>query len=249
MQHVIMRMESHLVSYGTETIDNLGATSRFPQASMLTGLLANAMGWRWDQKNRHQDLQDRLVFAARIDRDPQGGVPLTDYQTVRMSRKDQTWTTRGVPAGRDGGDYQGQIRLREFLEDTRVTVALRLEPGPAGPSPEQISQALRKPARPLFIGRGSNIPSEPIFQELRDAESTVAALLEIPLDRENAPERVLLYWAPGEEAGPEVRVDRSAHSVTDERDWRSGLHGGSRAVVLGSAPRESFPNETEEWTE
>ncbi len=84
MQHLIMRLEAPLMSFGGETIDNLGVIRRFPSASMLTGLLANALGWRRTEAQRHQDLQDRLVFAARIAREPAGGLRMTDFQTAQL---------------------------------------------------------------------------------------------------------------------------------------------------------------------
>ena len=45
MRHLAMRLEAPLSSYGAEAIDNFGVVDDFPAASMLTGLLANALGW------------------------------------------------------------------------------------------------------------------------------------------------------------------------------------------------------------
>ena len=70
---------------------------------MITGLLANALGWRRIERERHQRLQDRLVFACRIDREPEGEVRMTDFQTAQLGASDKGWTTRGVPDDRDGG--------------------------------------------------------------------------------------------------------------------------------------------------
>ena len=46
MEHLILNLEAPLMAFGGETIDNHGVTRRFPSASMLTGLFANALGWR-----------------------------------------------------------------------------------------------------------------------------------------------------------------------------------------------------------
>ena len=70
MRHLILRLEAPLMAFGGETIDNYGVVRPFPAASMLTGLLANALGWRRIERKRHQQLQDHLVFASRIDREP-----------------------------------------------------------------------------------------------------------------------------------------------------------------------------------
>ena len=69
MQHLIVNLEAPLMAFGGETIDNLGVIRPFPAVSMLTGLFANALGWRRVERERHQALQDRLVFAVRIDRE------------------------------------------------------------------------------------------------------------------------------------------------------------------------------------
>ena len=67
MRHLILNLEAPLVSFGGETIDNLGVIRWFPSMSMLTGLFANALGWRRIEYEEHQLLQDRLIFAARIE--------------------------------------------------------------------------------------------------------------------------------------------------------------------------------------
>ena len=79
MRHLILNLESPLMAFGGETIDNYGVIRRFPAASMLAGLFANALGWRRTERERHQRLQNRLIFAARIDREPHAGLRLTDF--------------------------------------------------------------------------------------------------------------------------------------------------------------------------
>ena len=64
MRHLILNMESPLMSFGGETIDNYGFIRRFPSTSMITGLIANALGWRRIEKGLHQQLQDRIIFAG-----------------------------------------------------------------------------------------------------------------------------------------------------------------------------------------
>ena len=100
MRHLVLNLESPLMAFGGEMIDNYGVIRSFPAASMLTGLFANALGWRRIERGRHQSLQDRLVFAARIDREPAGGVRLSDFQTAQLKKNDKGWTTRGQPEGR-----------------------------------------------------------------------------------------------------------------------------------------------------
>ena len=242
MQHIILNLESPLMAFGGETIDNLGVIRRFPASSMLTGIFANALGWRRTERERHQRLQDRLVFAARIDREPAGGLRMTDFQTAQLGRSDRGWTTRGVPEGRAGGanTYDApHLRYRDYFADMHVTVALRLEPADEQPTLEKLADSLDEPARPLFIGRKPCLPSVPLNGGLCDADSALGALVDTPLHDDATDETdVHLLWRSGE-SSDRVRLTNT-YMLTDERNWRSGLHGGGRLVHEGTLPRWHF---------
>ena len=262
MRHLILNLESPLMSFGGETIDNYGVIRRFPTASMLTGLFANALGWQRVDRRRHQDLQDRIVFAARIDREPAGGVRLTDYQTVQIADSVDLfvrnnhwvvgWTTRGAPderAGALGASGSGPFthqRYRDYFADMRVTVALRLDPEDEAPTLDQLADALQEPARPLFIGRKPCLPSTSLFADFIEAENTLDALLKVPLEREERgrDDPVRLLWPDGEGVH-DVSSNRS-DMLTDQRNWVSGLHGGGRPVFEGTLSRDRFPAKEEE---
>ena len=240
MRHLILNLESPLMSFGGETIDNYGVIRWFPAASMLTGVFANALGWRRVEREWHQSLQERLVFAARIDREPAGGVRLTDFQTAQLNKDDKGWTTRGRPEGRAGGanTYDApHLRYRDYFADMRVTVALRLEPEDESPTLDELADALQEPARPLFIGRKPCLPSAPLLVRIDcDASKTLDALLNSPLECEEreGDDRVRLLWSDGEGQGVDcVHIDRE-FMLTDERNWVSGLHGGGRRVYEGT---------------
>ena len=44
-RHLLIRLSSPLIAFGGETIDNFGVIRDFPALSMVTGLLANSLGW------------------------------------------------------------------------------------------------------------------------------------------------------------------------------------------------------------
>ena len=242
MQHLILRLESPLMAFGGETVDYLGVIRRFPSASMITGLLANALGWRRVERERHQRLQDRLVFASRIDREPAGGLRMTDFQTAQLGANDRGWTTRGMPDERAGGagTYNSpHLRYRDYFADMQVTVALRLGPDSEEPTLEDLAQALQEPARPLFIGRKPCLPSAPLFGGFSDGDTALAALLGVSLEEgRNAPERISLMWPDGE-GDARAELD-NAYMLTDQRNWVSGLHGGGRFVHEGVAAPGKF---------
>ncbi len=261
MRHLILRLEAPLMAFGGEMIDAYGVIRPFPAASMLTGLFANALGWRRVERERHQDLQDRLVFAVRIDREPAGGLRMTDYQTVRMGDSVDLflrsshwvigWTTRGKPDERAGalgavgsGPFTHQ-RWRDYWADMRVTVALRLEPEGDEPTLNDLQAALQEPARPLFIGRKPCLPSTPLFGGFSDGDTALAALLATPIEAKDAGPAAgcRLLWpqsdAPADLASLDVRLNQE-QMLTDQRNWVSGLHGGGRLVCEGTFAREDF---------
>ena len=262
MQHLILNLEAPLMAFGGEIIDNYGVIRWFPSASMITGLLANALGWRRTEGERHQHLQERLTFAVRIDREPAGGVRMRDFQTARLDKNDKGWTTQGQPEGRAGGanTYDAPLlRYRDYFADMRVTVALRLEPADATPTLDDLADALEQPARPLFIGRKPCLPSAPLFSCFSNGDTALAALLAVSLDDPSpeairllcdgqkigggdpspSPEVIRLLWPDGED-GAGVAPSRT-YMLTDERNWISGLHGGGRLVCEGSIARDKFP--------
>ena len=248
MRHLVINLESPLISFGGETIDNYGVVRRFPALSMLTGIFANALGWRRVEREKHQALQDRLIFSARIEREPAGGVSMQDFQTAQLGRDDKGWTTRGVPEGRAGGanTYNApHLRYRDYFADMRVCVALRLldTQDADAPALEALAHALEYPKRPLFIGRKPCLPSVPLFGDFCEGNTCLAALLNTPLDHpEDAPQGVRMQWPDGEGVdlkANRVRLSRS-QMLTDERNWVSGLHGGGRLVHEGSVDKSRF---------
>ena len=250
MEHIILNLEAPLMAFGGETIDNYGVIRPFPAASMLTGLLANALGWRRVEQEKHQALQDRLVFAARIDREPAGGVRLTDFQTAQLGAVDKGWTTRGRPEGRAGGPntYKApHLRYRDYYADMRVTVALRLEPAEDDPMLDKLAAALQEPARPLFIGRKPCLPSGPLYGGLVDGDTALAALLKVPVPvietrPQDPPPKLRVQWPSGEGvADADIAPNRAEPAMlTDQRNWISGLHGGGRYVRESQIPLEKF---------
>ncbi len=248
MRHLIMSLEAPLMAFGGEIIDNYGVIRWFPSTSMLTGLLANALGWRRIERERHQRLQDRLIFAARIDREPATGVRLTDFQTAQLSGNDQVWTTRGVPEGRAGGaaTYDApHLRYRDYFADMRTSVALRLEPAEEPPTLDNLAVALQEPARPLFIGRKPCLPSGFLFDGFVQGDTALAALLATPLSADaQYLDSIRTLW-PDREGRAEITPSRS-YMLTDQRNWTSGLHGGGRLVCEGAIEHSRFSTAEDE---
>jgi len=256
-QHLILQLEAPLMAFGGTMIDAIGPTLEFPIKSLITGLIANALGWRCAERERHQHLQERIVMGVRLDRP---GAELLDYQTALLFENEQGWTTRGIPEGRkksssykrgrSGRNELTHQRYRYYRADARVIVALRLEPSEDPPTLEEVANALDHPARPLFIGRKTCLPSVPLIAGPPvEAESVLDALLKWPLaealsekggGRVDFPtEHRIKLVIPGRESTPPgpYRVMR----IPDCRDWIAGVHAGESELYVFSLPSSEFP--------
>ena len=227
MRWMHLRFQAPLAAFGGEAIDARGVTGDFPSQSMLTGLLANALGWSRAMRQEHQHLQSRIVYGAAREHEPVLG-RMTDYQTAQLYKDDRAWTTRGIPAKRDGGPltYKGaHQRWRDYHADLRMSVVLRLTPEDEVPTLDNLETALVRPARPLFIGRKPCLPAARFFQGWIDAEDVRSALRAVV----HSSDRTLrASWPSDGEADSDLVTD-----VTDERNWLTGLHGGARRVCEG----------------
>ena len=246
MQTLILHLQAPLMSFGGPQVDQIGPTGRFPTMSQITGLLANALGYTYGDFDQLQVLQERLSIASALVRE---GEELQDYQTVDLGQahlRNLSWTTRGRPEHRGGGldaRYGTHIRFRRYRADASVLSAVSLAPAEEVPTLSEVGDALRMPARPLFIGRKPCLPSTRLFVGIiADAASLTDALTRVP---GTFPDR----WPEiaGRDGGTEVLaewpvVDRDLpdessyvlHRVIDRRDWRNQLHGGERVVARGT---------------
>lgn len=234
MRVLLLRFDAPLVSFGAPAVDQNGVVQLFPALSMLTGLIANALGWDHRDEDRLDELQERLRYAARIDR---RGEALRDYQTVDLGTdwmlpEKAGWTTRGRIAARAGASgKETHQRYRDYRADSVHTVAIALV-GDGTPSLEDVAAALRAPARPLFIGRKCCLPACPLLLDVIEADSLVGALSSTP--RVKRGDRGLLptSWWDGDDPSQAARDSRVV-PVTDERDWRNRIHVGRRLMREG----------------
>lgn len=232
---LMLRFDAPLISFGAPMIDHNGTVQRMPALSMLTGLFANALGYRHANSGVLTQLQDRLRFAARTDR---AGATLVDYQIVDlgapwMDSKANGWTTRGHVMHRGGGSSDGlHIRYRHFRADSVHTIATMLEPAGSSPTIDDLAAALQAPARPLFLGRKTCLPASPLFLRVTEARDLLTALALEPRHPRGDDGALPAWW---DEGADESVVKSSARDIatTDERDWKNQVHTGRRLMREG----------------
>jgi len=233
MDALILRLDAPLMSFGGVMVDQHNVTDRFPGLSLFAGLLANALGWSHAEGERIGRLQERLIVAARWDIAPE---TIIDYHTVDLGQpkmREPGWTTRGNPEHRDGGPakFGTHQRYRHYWANGVLTATLALTDDDT-PSLGDLEAALRQPARPLFLGRKTCLPSSPILLGRVSGEDVLSILKAIPRhpclvrpQKEPIPAR----W-PAHIGNP--REDQ-VKPIYDQRDWKNQWHSGSRMVAEG----------------
>lgn len=233
---LLLRFDAPLQSFGGVRVDERGVTDEAPGLSLVTGLLANALGWDHGDFEALERLQARLAMAVRRD---VAGTLLEDFQTVDLGRPwmEPGWTTRHRAAGRLGASGRGtHIRRRGYWADAVFTVALALDPAAEEPTAGALERALRRPERPLFLGRKPCLPARPLLLGRTRAATLKDAVTAAPLARRVAGSGVrrLAVWWPEGDAPPPPDAAGDRRPVYDLRDWANQIHTGRRFVYRGT---------------
>lgn len=237
VRHLLLDLDAPLMSFGGDLVDAYGVVRDFPALSMVAGLFANALGWERFDADAHAALQARLVIgSARIAE----GQRQREFQTAKLEANDRGWTTRGRIEGRAGGadTYKSpHIRYRDMDADARVLVACRLDAADEEPTLDALVVALKRPERPLFIGRKPFVPSRPLCCGVVEADTIPDALLaglalldDVPADHADT---LRAQWPFAEPLGAASPTTAQEDELTDERHWPAGVHAGLRRVMVG----------------
>lgn len=235
MDVLILRFDAPMMSFGAPIVDRHGVIQSYPAHSMITGLLGNALGLDHSDFTQLQRLQERIHYASRRDRK---GQQIRDYQTVDLSQDfmqdSRAWTTYGFIEKRKNADRNKGtlLRFRDYWADSIHTIALTLRPQDEMPTLDNLEHALQYPERPIFVGRKTCLPAQPVFLERREAGDLLQALQETPL-AQNADEkqRFRIWWPTNPEAEDPPADLRQP--VTDRRDWKNQVHVGERWIAEG----------------
>jgi CRISPR system Cascade subunit CasD len=180
VKSVLLRLCGPLQSWGTQGRFGVRDTDDEPSKSGVIGLVGAALGMKRDDRRMLARLAS-TTMAARVDRE---GTPLRDFHTVGGGK------FANAPHGVWSIDQQRKIiatavTTRHYLSDADFLVALGHDDHVLI---DDVARALANPVWPLFLGRRSCSPSEPIFAGVVEL-SPEDALLRAPLEQnDHAPQ-------------------------------------------------------------
>ncbi|MDO5028608.1 MAG: type I-E CRISPR-associated protein Cas5/CasD [Bacillota bacterium] len=133
MKTILLKFAGPLQSWGTDSHFETRYTDFYPSKSAVLGLLAASLGYRRDEDEKIQKLND-INFAVRVD---QKGNLLRDYQIAQKFKGEKF--------------DRNYVTNRYYLEDAVFLVGLE----GADDLMDQIEDALRNPYFQQFLGRRS----------------------------------------------------------------------------------------------
>lgn len=228
-RHLLLHFASPMMSFGGVQIDNKPTPNLVPTCSMITGLIANALGYDRRDILSLQALQDGLQIACAVV-DP--GRLIEDYQTADLStpwmggsdKRKVGWVeqdgTRMVREGSEAALEGRRQQWRSYIADADIIVAAwgpRAEPSPGF---DAIAAAFDAPARTLYLGKANCPPVGDICLGIVNAGDARAALTEFTDGKQGVE-----FHLP---VTPQALADaaRSTYQVAGRRDWMSDRHCG-----------------------
>lgn len=226
--YLLLRLYGPLASWGEIAVGEVRHSAVHPSRSALLGLLGAALGVERDDEAGQLALAQGYRFGIKLECI---GTPLRDYHTVQIGvppRKVQ-FRSRRQELAADKVDTI--LSSREYRCDSLALVAVEALPG-APVDLETLTQALRQPHFPLYLGRKSCplalplLPQQVSAATLREAWDgarmpSLLALLDYREPQQSWPSRqdhqffrlgqVRYYWEDGMQAGMSPSLERVRH--------------------------------------
>lgn len=204
MPTLLLRLVGPMQSWGTSSRFDERDTGKEPSKSGVIGMAAAALGI--DREN-WADLEPltRLSMGVRHDRP---GAPRRDFQTAQH-----------VISADRSKIHETAVTARHYLTDAAFLVGLEGgDPALLG----KIHAALADPAWPLFLGRKSYVPSEPVRMEDGLSDAPLMDVLKstawiATLRRGEDPPEGLLASVESLDGSGVLRMDQPLSSFAERR--------------------------------
>lgn len=172
---IVFRLHGPLAAWGDIAVGEQRPSTLHPSKSAVLGLIAAALGIRREDDPAHANLSNGYGFAVRVD---SGGTPLRDFHTAQSpkssARLHHLQTRRDELADRH--NRATVLSMRDYRADGSYTLSLHHRKTVATPTPEAITEALRRPRFTPYLGRRSCPVALPFAPDIIAADDFTAAL-------------------------------------------------------------------------
>ena len=169
---LFLRLAGPMQSWGTSSQLQLRRTDDYPSRSGVLGIVLCAMGISRQDSREELERLVPLAMGVRVD---QSGDKGWDYHTT--GAKIGILSADGkIKITQSTGEVETQLSRRQYLYDASFLVALQGPPTII----EVCAAALEDPVWPVFLGRKSCVPSEPVFSGLGHHTELSEALSSVP---------------------------------------------------------------------
>lgn len=214
--------DAPMVSFGVDSKFDRRDTLTFPSRSVVTGLVAAAMGIRRDDRAGLAELADLDVVSVVFLNSP--GRIEEDYHTVGGGYDRSR--TGFIPAKADGKPRGTVQTWRYFLSDGRSAAVVSGDPALI----DRVAAALRDPVLGGWIGRKCCIPATPVFQGVFPSEEAALGKLRALTEKRGGPGSLQIFREcaltdPEAALYPDVPLDFADRSFAP-RAMKEERHGG-----------------------
>lgn len=243
-RYLAFQLYGPLASWGDITVGEARVTMPYPGRSALLGLLSSALGLKRQDEDQLQALSTAVRFAVLV---LDSGQFLRDYHTAQVPpasvmKKRPGYTRRDeLAVAKD--DLGTILSARDYRLDARYRVAAEIHRDCPW-SLERLSDALRAPIFPLFLGRKSCPPALPLAPCIVEANGIVDAFrkaAEVVGDSGTDPVLQIfgsteppfgLYWEDGMTSGiPPLKSTRRRDHPRSRHRWQFDERIEHHAVV------------------
>ena len=223
---LVFRLWGPMASWGDIAVGERRGTWNRPSRSAVLGLIAAALGIERSNRLAHDQLENAIGFAVRVDL---AGRPLRDYHTAQSpgARKGKRWFTRRDELA-DKGELNTILSERSYLIEPSAAIILWRRPDNDGPTLTKIKEHLLESAFTLYLGRKScplGIPLIPVGPiAATDPPAALVAFDADPVSNLDVLGKRYVEFAGGRNAAPpELWLD-----AADARGF--GLRSAERTV-------------------
>lgn len=203
---LVFQLYGPLASWGDIAIGEYRPSCDRPTRSAVIGLIAAALGVRYDQQDELDAITRGYRIAYRMDDE---GMVMRDYHTTHVpasgtGRNRHIFATRRDELMAPEKDISTVLSSRDYRCDASVTVFVTATENPPYLLRDLI-EVLKNPVFVLYLGRKSCPLALPLNPRIINADSLADACAQIPPPlfslKKHLPSQVRIFWEEGINAG------------------------------------------------